>query len=197
MELLDIEGPPRCGKGSLINDLTRILGFIPRLPMSVELGKLPEWTKIEEKTKEGYLAPDEIVVPVLRRALEALVGQPHKYALLDGAVRTKAQAEELLKVCKEQGWKIKVLALYAPDEKLRERGEKRTKERAAQGLDPREDDAPEIFERRLQIFKKETIPAIGHLAENGAERYQIDGSGTPEEAFQQVFAKLDLEGAKT
>ncbi len=197
-KVIVIEGPARSGKGSLVKDILKKVS-LATLAMSAELDKVgeahpQEWPAIKAASHKGELVPDEYVVPALRAALLALVNSPHEGIILDGATRTTAQAEELLRVCEEHGWKITVFAVWATDEKLRERGEKRTKERAAQGLPPREDDDPIVFERRLQIFKDYTLDAIECLVDGKADRFRIDGNGTPEEAFTQVLPHLDLDG---
>jgi adenylate kinase len=54
----------------------------------------------------------------------------------------------------------------------------------------RPDDAPDVVQRRLEVYAEKTAPLIAYYAERGL-LLTIDASAEPETVFGKVIAALD------
>ena len=118
---------------------------------------------VVQKLKTAELFPDEMIFKILK---EAISGE--EKVILDGAVRTKAQA--LYAVSPEIGLDT-VVELEVPREELL----KRVLDRG------RDQDTEEIIVQRLDDYDKMKEEILEVLRANGVKVLKIDGVGAPEE----------------
>jgi adenylate kinase len=179
-------GPPGAGKGTQGVILARRLG-VPKfatgdlLRDAVARGT-PLGLKARSVMESGALVSDEIILGVVREELarpEASTG-----VVLDGVVRTVAQAEGVGRILEEQGRRIGlVLFIDVSDAEILERiGKRRT-------VESRADDAPEAVARRLVAYREQTAPVLAwYEARDGITR--IAGTGTVEEIAERIRAAV-------
>jgi adenylate kinase len=108
----------------------------------------------------GHLVPDELMVELIRARLRAEDAQ--KGFALDGFPRTMAQAEALEEMLREIGRELDVVFELQLDDAV---GRERMLKRAAE--EGREDDTPEVIDRRLELYHRETAPLIEYYRTRG------------------------------
>jgi adenylate kinase len=212
-------GPPGAGKGTQAERLQVDfqLPFIATGDMLRE--NVKEGTELGTEAKaymdRGELVPDEVIVAMVAERLgeeDARDG-----FILDGFPRTTAQADALDTQLAELDRRITaVLLLDVPDEEVERRlAGRRVCVKAGHNyhveLDPpkhddacdqdgsrliqRDDDKPEVIQRRLAVYHDQTEPLIGHYDQQGLLR-RIDGTRDPAEVhdhIRAVIATLKLE----
>ncbi len=157
--------------------------------------------------KAGKLVPDSLMNSILEERLS----QPdcaHGF-ILDGYLRTLAQAESLDVVLKKKDLRQYVILLDVPSERLLKlstgrrvwppcnrsyniyfQPPKKEGQCDADGarLIQRSDDKEEVI-RRLETYEKETQPAINYYLGQG-RLIRIDGTQTPEKVAADIELKL-------
>lgn len=213
--ILVLLGPPGVGKGTqgariaVHYDLPTISTgalFRDAVARGTELGRIVQRYKIER----GEYVPDSVVVS----AVKARTGEPDcaNGFLLDGFPRTIPQAEALDELLGEQGRKLNgVLDFEAPVEEI----VKRISGRLVCPVDnsmyhlvnqpPRQpglcdvchtelvqraDDAPDVVQRRMEVYREKTAPLLAYYKDRGM-LYTIDATAEPETVFGQVIATID------
>ncbi|MFH1375419.1 MAG: nucleoside monophosphate kinase [Patescibacteria group bacterium] len=163
--------------------------------------------KVKEITTAGKLVPNEVVMEIVENFLEALPEDQH--AIFDGIPRSESQRvsleEEFVKV------KRKPTAVYikiSREEALRRLlGRKTcagcgkifgTKDDVADKtecpkcggeLKVRADDTEEAIRTRIDVYEKETVPAIEKYREEG-RLIEIDGTTGVENVTEEIISKL-------
>lgn len=171
-------GPPGAGKGTQANILKGILG-IPQLSTGDMLraavaAKSELGQKAEKIMKDGGLVSDDIIIGMIRERIAQ--ADCKSGFMLDGFPRTVAQAEALDKMLHDQYKKIDiVIEIKVPDEVLKSRSETRKKEALAKGEEPRADDNPEVFTKRLKTYWEQTAPVLPYY-KNKNIHAEIDGT---------------------
>ena len=128
---------------------------------------------------EGRLVPDELTVSLIRERL----GQDdaRDSFVLDGFPRNLTQAEALDEMLAEIGRGLSVvLALQVPDAVARER-------MLARG---RDDDTPEVIDRRLVDYHEQTKPLLEHYRTRGSF-VPIHGDRPENEVFAEIQEALE------
>ncbi len=167
----------------------------------------PLGKKVKDILKEGKLVPDEVVNEIVFDKINNLEG-----FVLDGFPRTLFQAEQLEKFLKLNNNPLNfVLYLTLSEDTIVKRitgrrvcpkcgriyniyfnppkndeicdfdGEK---------LIQREDDNLEVVKKRIEEFKKNTLPLIDFYRERKI-LFEIDGEGTPDEVFNRIVKTID------
>lgn len=187
-------GAPATGKGSVAallsekyNIPTISSGDIFRKHISekTEIGK-----ELDSYMSKGELVPDEIVLKMLQERLEE--DDVKNGAILDGFIRTVAQADAFDKMLEKMNEKIDVVVnLETPEDEILERIVNRRictnkdcksvynlvlhppkKEgicdKCGSPLEQRSDDTLEKTKNRLKIYHKETEPLVEYYAKTGA-----------------------------
>lgn len=179
-------GPPGAGKGTQCQRLVEYLR-VPHLSTGEMLrtavrAGTPEGVQAARYMADGQLVPDEIIVGMVTKRLEApdcLEG-----CLLDGFPRTLPQAATLDELLERRAMSVDgVVELAVPRDELIRRMLARK----------RADDNPEIFSKRIASFELQTAPLLDYYARQG-KLASIDGLGTAEEIFERVRAALDEFG---
>jgi adenylate kinase len=127
--------------------------------------------EVEPILAVGELVPDELTVALIRERLS----QPDAAAgfVLDGFPRTLVQAEELDAMLAEIGKTLDAVLFFDISDDV---ALERLLGRAAE--EGREDDRPEVIERRLAIYHEQTAPVV--------ERYRATGKLVPLHASRSI-----------
>jgi adenylate kinase len=158
--------------------------FREHIAAQTELGK-----KVDAILARGDLVPDAITVGMIRDRLsqeDAAEG-----FVLDGFPRTMAQADALDEMLADVGKPLTIVfELQVPDDVARERMRKRAQ---AEG---RSDDTPEVIERRIELYHRETVPIVQHYRLVGI-LVGIHGTGTMDEVFAEIQEALEQAAVRS
>ena len=154
---------------------------------------------------KGDLVPDEVTVDMVRHRLERV--PPDARVIYDGFPRTVRQAEALDELLQQMGRSLAgAVLLDVPREELVRRMTKRATcvncqtvysldtqppkkpgicDKCGGRVVQRSDEAPEIIERRLDVYERQTKPLVDLYAQRRGLR-RVDGTGTLEEVGRRV-----------
>jgi adenylate kinase len=187
-------GAPATGKGSVASLLSEKYNipaissgdiFRKHVSEKTEIGEI-----INSYISKGNLVPDEIVLRMLEERLEE--PDVKNGAILDGFIRTVAQAEAFDKMLKEKNEKLDiVINLETPEDEILERivnrrvctnkdckatynlilhpsKEEGICDKCGSPLEQRSDDTLEKAKNRLEVYHRETEPLVEYYAKTGA-----------------------------
>lgn len=180
-------GPPGSGKGTQAERIAAHFG-ITHISSGVLLREhvstgTAVGRAVQEYLARGDLAPDGLVLDVLRGPVEAASRQGGY--VLDGFPRTVAQAEAGYAMAREiEAWVQVALNLEVPRDQLISRMVARGQ---AEG---RADDNLEVIKHRLQLFD-EVTPALLDYYDRREVVLTIDGSKPADEVTAAVIAELE------
>ncbi|HLJ53531.1 MAG TPA: adenylate kinase [Chthonomonadaceae bacterium] len=213
--ILVLLGPPGVGKGTQgtriavhydIPTISTGAMFREAVARGTELGRVIQRFKIDQ----GEYVPDEIVVGAVRARTE----EPDcaKGFLLDGFPRTVMQADALDALLAAQGRRVDgVLNFQAPIAEIVGRFSGRRVcpfdgstyhlvvqppiqaglcDECHRQLVRRPDDAPDVVERRLQVYHEKTAPLEEYYRRRGI-LLNIDATSEPETVFGQVVSAIE------
>ena len=189
-------GAPAAGKGTQAALLQKTFG-IPHLSTGdmfrlIRKEASPLGKQVEEILKGAGLVPDEITVAIVEnRTAKPDCAQGY---ILDGFPRTVAQAEALDALLKQRGEKVSiVLNMEVNDGELLNRVSGRYQQALAAGETPREQDKPEVFKERLNVYRKETVHVLDYYLKHTPKGtlQNIDGMQSIELVTAQILAKLE------
>lgn len=174
-----IFGAPGSGKGTAASRLQAKLDVevisMGDILRAIIKENSPLGSKVKSYVEKGQLAPDDIVIEVLKNSLSKL--PKGRGFILDGFPRTVAQAEALDKVVKVDV----VMMLDVPAQIIIERLSTRRTckncgevyntrflkpkvenvcDKCGNPLYQRADDNPEVIQNRLNVYEKQTSPLI-------------------------------------
>lgn len=204
-------GPPGAGKGTQADKLAARLR-IPKIATGDVLRAAlrdgtPRGREAKAYMDRGDLVPDSVIFGILRDVMSSPAAE--KGAILDGAVRTVPQAQELGIMLAELGRGVdKVLLFDISDDKLTERLGGRTVCEKCQtpymGRDPggkcakcggtlmrRKDDEPEAIRNRLKVYRAQTAPVIDWYGEHGMKVHKVDADGPVDEVTRRALKVLE------
>jgi len=209
-------GPPGSGKGTQAEMLSKTYG-IPHISTGDILREeVMKGTSLGEKVKvymnKGELVPDELVIEILKKRLQ----EPDckKGFILDGFPRNLRQAKALDIILRDVNLKIDaVVYIDVTDEEIMRRlSLRRTCKVCGRvynlyynppkydekcdicggELFIRDDDKPEVIERRLKVFNEETKPLIEYYEEKRL-LVRISGMSSIDDVFRHIAEKLGLK----
>lgn len=193
--ILILLGAPGAGKGTQAKRLVEKLG-IPQLSTGDMLrAAVASGSALGRRVKDIMDRGDLVSDAVIEEIVTARVQEPdcRKGFILDGAVRTVVQAEMMDRVLARLGRALDAVILLEVDEKaLLRRLENRIAEDRRAGRPVREDDTPETFRKRQEVYKAQTAPLIPYYERQGKLR-RIDGMGS----IDAVAAGIDAALAAT
>ena len=175
-------GPPGAGKGTQCQRLVEHLR-VPHLSTGEMLraavrSATPEGVQASKYMEQGQLVPDELIVGMVTKRLEA--PDCRKGYLLDGFPRTLPQAATLDDLLERRAMSVDgVIELAVPRDELIRRMLARK----------RADDNPEIYSKRIASFEIQTAPLLDYYGRQG-KLASIDGLGTADEIFERVQTAL-------
>ncbi len=205
-------GPPGAGKGTQAGRLTEDFG-LPYIgtgdllrehkAAGTELGR-----QAQEYMDKGKLVPDDLVIAMI---LDKIEEEGDDGFLLDGFPRSVGQAEALEAELDGVGRSLTaVLLIEVPDEAIVRRlsGRRTCKKEGhvyhvdtnppkhegvcdidGSKLVQRDDDKPEIVERRLRTYHDNTEPLVEYYQEAGSLR-RFDGTRNPTEVHDHLRATI-------
>lgn len=208
-------GPPGVGKGTQGALLCDELGFEHVSTGDLLRAARREGTKLGREAQtymdRGELVPDEVIVGMVREALDALPDD--RGVVFDGFPRTVPQAEALDGVLADVGRRVDdVVVLEADDEVLVKRLSGRRScpkcgalynvhfsppkrdgvcDRCGAELEARADDAPETVQNRLDVYHRQTEPLVRFYEEHAAPVHRIDGTGSVEAVQAALQAAVE------
>jgi adenylate kinase len=162
----------------------------------------------------GQLVPDDVVLELIREALASAAERAgYNGWILDGYPRTVGQAEALEEVLETTGETIDaVIYIDLDPEVVANRLSKRrtcvackavyhlvNNRPAIQGkcdacggeIVLRDDDKPETIRKRLEVYKRDTLPILG-LYEKHHKVHRVDGSKSIEEVTSDIAGLIGL-----
>jgi adenylate kinase len=181
MDIL-LMGPPGAGKGTQGAILAERLG-LPKfatgdlLRDAVKRGT-PLGLKARAVMEAGHLVSDDIILGVVRE--EVARPEAAKGVILDGVVRTVAQAEGVAKLLADLGRRIDCLLFFdVADQEILARLDKR------RGIEGRADDDPAAVATRLKAYRDQTAPVLEWYKTRGGVR-RIEAVGTVDQVAGRV-----------
>ncbi len=179
--------PPGAGKGTQGVVIAKHFG-IPHIATGdllrshvsrgTELGR-----SVEQYLDRGELVPDEVVLTMVREALDSARGGGY---VLDGVPRTMEQARALYEIAKELDMTADVaLHLKGTDDELVRRLLARATEQG------RADDTEDVIRRRLALYYEVTHPILEWYGERGI-LVSVDAMRPVEEVGQHILTALEV-----
>lgn len=185
-------GPPGSGKGTQSERLIEKYGLIHLSTGNLLREEIQNQTPLGIAAKrfmdQGQLVPDEVVIGMIRSALES--NPQSKGFLFDGFPRTVAQAEALDNLLREKNTEIAVvLALTVSEQELIERLLNRGK------TSGRSDDTNEsIIQARIAEYENKTA-AVARYYEGFNKVIRVQGEGSIDDIFKLLCKEIDLKMA--
>ena len=204
-------GPPGAGKGTQAQLLVDRYQLAHVSSGDIFRHNLREGTALGQRAKEymdrGELVPDEVVIDIM---LDRIMSIPTSEGfILDGFPRNTRQAEELEKALASKARNIDhVLHIDVPEDELTRRlgGRYVCRECQApythQASDPapacercngelyqRDDDRPEAVQRRIDVYREETMPVLDFYKKRGL-LVDIPGQDTVDGVFRTIESTL-------
>ena len=206
-------GPPGAGKGTQAERLSKDFGLRYIATGNMLRDAVGNGSELGRQAKEymnrGDLVPDELIIAMIKEALE----QPgaDRGFILDGFPRTEAQAEALDEELKHLNRELSsTLLIDVPEEEVVRRLSGRRVCVKGQhnfhvDFDPpkhpdrcdvdgsrlivRDDDRPEVVQRRLAQYRDKTAPLIDYYDRRSILR-RVDGARSPDEVNDQIRALI-------
>lgn len=207
-------GPPGSGKGTQAKRLADTYG-VPHISTGdmlreavrnqTELGR-----KAEPIMSAGGLVPDDLMVGIIRERLD----QPDAKGgfILDGFPRTVDQAQKLEQALSGNGHNgVQVVHFLVPDDVIvgrivarrscpkcnaiyhLEHAPSRTEgvcDRCGSALVARADDTEEAVRKRLDAFRKQTLPVVDFYRGKSSLQ-EVDGNGPVDQVFERITKSLN------
>lgn len=183
MEILIITGPPYSGKGTQCDLIKTRLGIShistgDRIRKEKD-SKSPIGKIMTDYEENGNLVPDEIMQTLIGQIIDENSGG--KGIILDGYPRTKSQVDTILNLLADKNLSVNVVInIDVPREELLTRAKKR-----AESSNRKDDQDIDIHLKRIEIFEKETRPAIEYMKEK-FNVVNINGLGTIESITKTI-----------
>jgi adenylate kinase len=206
-------GPPGAGKGTQAERLSEDFGLRYIATGNMLRDAVRDETELGRQAKEymdrGDLVPDDLIIAMIKQALEE--PDADRGFILDGFPRTEGQAEALDEELKHLGRELSsTLLIDVPEEEVVRRLSGRRVCVKGQhnfhvDFDPpkhsdrcdvdgsrlivRDDDKPEVVQRRLAQYREKTAPLIDYYETRGKLR-RVDGSRTADQVNDQIRALI-------
>lgn len=206
-------GPPGSGKGTQAKRLADS-NHVPHISTGdilresvrnmTELGK-----QAEPIMAAGGLVPDDLMIGIIHERLQQADAKGG--FILDGFPRTVVQAEKLEKVLVGNGHgELQVLHFLVPDEIIVRRivsrrscpkcnaiyhlenapsKEEGVCDRCGSALVARADDTEEAVRKRLDAFRKQTLPVVDFYRQKQSLK-DVDGNGPVDQVFERIEKAL-------
>ena len=185
-------GPPGAGKGTQSKFLVDGRGMVQLstgdMLRAARTSGSPMGLQVAAVMDAGGLVTDEIVIGLIDEALDGPAGKGG--AIFDGFPRTLAQADALEALLARKGLRLAAAIEFRVDDAaLMARIEGRAAQARAAGQPVRPDDTPEVFERRLRAYYRDTAPLIGYYHAKGLLR-PVDGLAPVDQVRAAIAARL-------
>ena len=205
-------GPPGAGKGSQASLLVKEKSFyhLSTGDMFREAlnQKTPLGLKVENYMKEGLLVPDDLTLELVQEVFQKI---SNKHLILDGFPRTLVQATALDKMLEKNNEKLdRVIYFDISDDEVIDRLSGRRwalKSRkiyhikykkprnegycdeTGEKLVQREDDKEEVINKRLKVFRQQSLPLLDYYASKKLLT-RISANESSKEMFKSICDNL-------
>ena len=170
-------GPPGAGKGTQATRLVGHLG-IPQLSTGDMLreavaARSPAGLRAAEIMSRGELVPDDVVIAVVSNRIDHPDASPG--FILDGFPGTLPQAAALDRELAYRNANLDVvLELKVDEDALLKRIRGRAEEAEMRGESVRNDDNPDAFKTRFDVYRRQTAPVSEYYRSRGLLK-TVDG----------------------
>jgi adenylate kinase len=132
--------------------------------------------------KTGELVSDEQTYEVFDQAIRDAEDRHYAQIIVDGFPRTHAQAEWLQGYMEQHSQKIDLVVVFeVPETEIMKRLD----------LRQREEDTPEVIEKRMNIYRQKMYPVLAVFAEQNIRIIHIDGTGTVGQVHDRIETELE------
>jgi adenylate kinase len=210
---LALFGPPGAGKGTQAERLVEDFKLRYLATGNMLREAVREETELGRKAKEymdrGDLVPDELIIAMIKEYLSS--PDAERGFMLDGFPRTQKQAEALDEELDHLGRHLSAALLFdVPEEEVVRRLSGRRVcvkgqhnfhvefdppkhpdrcDVAGSRLIVRDDDKPEVVERRLAQYREKTAPLIGYYEQKSILR-RVDAARSADQVHDQIRALI-------
>jgi adenylate kinase len=210
---LILMGPPGAGKGTQAQRLVEDFDLPYYATGDILRAAVTEDSELGREAKsymeKGDLVPDELICKVIMERIDS--PEAADGFLLDGFPRTIGQAETLEEALERRGRRLTAaLLIDTPDEEVVRRLSGRricvknqhlyhvdsdppkkegVCDQDGSRLIQRDDDRPEVVEKRLSVYHDQTKPLERHYEKSGILR-RFDGSRPPAEVHDHIRAAV-------
>ena len=183
-------GPPGSGKGTQAAKLVEKYNFVHLSTGDIlrdEINKgTPAGLKAKALIDNGELAPDEMVIEMIRERIKKLKNENVEGFIFDGFPRTTKQAEELDKMLEEEGMAVDLMVtLDVDDDEIIKRISKRGKSSGRA-----DDQNPEIIKNRINVYNKQTIVVTHHYQKQN-KYVPVGNMCSIDETFEKLSEHID------
>ena len=193
MKIITLLGPPAAGKGTQAaffeKDGYFVFSFGQYMREQAAAGN-PRFVEVKKIADTGALASDELVAEVIGAVIEKKHRLGFKGVVLDGSPRTENQARLLDELVARKSLPLKVIELRVPEDELNRRRLKRIFDSHARNEPVRDDDMEDVFQRRMQIYRKQTLPVTEHYKQQPGVLSVVDAATTPEQTWKLIQKAL-------
>ncbi len=181
-------GPPGSGKGTQSARIAEKYNLVHTSTGDIFRKEIrngsPLGLKVQSIIEKGELVPDDLLVDILRSALQRAEGIDG--FVLDGFPRTLRQAEDLDMLLAEKNETVSlVLALDVDEEEIVTRLLKRAQQEG------RKDDTEEVIRNRMKVYHSQTHPLMEFYDKQG-KFIPIHGVGSIDNIFADICKVIDL-----
>ena len=181
-------GPPGAGKGTQSEKIIAKYQLVHLSTGDIFRSNIKGGTELGTLAKsymdKGQLVPDEVTIRLLENEVNKYPDA--KGFIFDGFPRTIPQAQALDTFLTKKGQSVSaILSLEVEENELRQRLTERAKSSG------RPDDAnPEVIQKRIDVYKNETLPLKAHFTGQG--KYNgVNGIGEINSIFNSLCKKID------
>jgi adenylate kinase len=184
-------GPPGSGKGTQSSRIAEKYNLVHTSTGDIFRKEIRNGSslglKVQSIIERGDLVPDDLLVDILRSALQRAEGI--NGFVLDGFPRTIRQAEDLDKLLAEKNESVSlVLALDVDVEEIVTRLLKRAQ------LEGRKDDTEEVIRNRMNVYHSQTHPLMEYYDKQG-KFISLKGIGSIDNIFADICKVIDKNRA--
>ena len=209
-------GAPGAGKGTQAEKISKKYGIPHVSTGDIFRQSIKNGTALGVAAKnyidQGLLVPDHVTNNMVKEVL--LKDEFKDGFILDGYPRTISQAEFLADALKEQGKDLDmVLNIEVDEQDILERmtgrrvctkcnltyhvvfnksKDNKTCDKCGTLLIQRDDDKEETVKRRLEVYRKETMPLVEYYTNNNKIR-NVQGKGSVEDIFGNVIDTIESD----
>jgi adenylate kinase len=182
-------GPPGSGKGTQSARIAEMYNLVHTSTGDIFRKEIrngsPLGLKVQSIIEKGDLVPDDLLVDILKSALQrAREGNINGF-VMDGFPRTIGQAVDFDGILGETGEYVSlVLALEVDEEEVVSRLLKRAQ------LEGRKDDTEEVIRNRMKVYHSQTRPLMDYYEKQG-KFISLQGVGSIDDIFAGICKVID------
>jgi len=186
-----IFGPPGSGKGTQSTRIAEKYNLVHTSTGDIFRKEIrdgsPLGLQVQSIIEKGELVPDDLLVDILKAALQrAREGKINGF-VMDGFPRTLRQALDFDRLLSETGESVSlVLALDVDEEEIVTRLLKRAQ------LEGRKDDTEEVIRNRMKVYHAQTSPLMEYYKKQG-KFVSLHGVGSIDEIFADICKVIDKQ----